>query len=78
LTRERRGTVECRRYSIGGPGLSDAKGTLWADAARGHIVEFELPIPDEPGFVDGRLRLLEVQQMTAAEREAFKRSRLGE
>jgi hypothetical protein len=76
--RERRGETECRRYRIGGPGLSDTTGTLWADAALGHIVEFELPIADEPGFVDGRLRLLEVQKMTPAQWEAFKRSRLGE
>src|SRR5262245_48720287 len=40
--------VGCR-YRIGGPGLSEPSGTLWADAALGHVVEFELPIPDEPG-----------------------------
>jgi hypothetical protein len=76
--RERRGAAATRRYRIEGPGLSDAKGSLWADAARGHLVEFELPIPDEPGFVDGRLRLLETSTMTQAEWETFKRARLGE
>jgi hypothetical protein len=35
-------------------------------------------IPDEPGFTDGRLRLLEVTPMTAAQWESFKRARLGE
>src|SRR5262245_11910851 len=76
--RDKRGAFATRRYEIGGPGLSDAKGKLWADTREGHIVEFELPIPDEPGFEDGRLRLLEVSKMTAVEWEAFKRSRLGE
>jgi hypothetical protein len=41
-------------------------------------VEFELPIPDEPDFTDGRLRLLAVEQMPPAAWEAFKRARLGE
>lgn len=59
-------------------GAASTAGTLWADAKEGHLVEFELPIPDEPGFVDGRLRLLEVAHMTLAEWEAFKRARLGE
>lgn len=76
--REVRGGVQTRRYQIGGPGLADTTGILWADAAAGHIVEFELPIPDEPGFDDGRLRLIEVGRMTPAEWNAFKRSRLGE
>jgi hypothetical protein len=76
--RERRGGTATRRYRISGPGLEGTSGTLWADVERGHIVEFELPIPDEPGFVDGRLRLLEGVPMTAAAWEAFKRSRLGE
>jgi hypothetical protein len=34
--------------------------------------------PDERGFTDGRLRLLDVSRMAPAEWEAFKRSRLGE
>ena len=58
--------------------LSNTVGTLWADATEGHLVEFELPIPDEPGFTDGRLRLLGVERKTPAEWESFKRARLGE
>jgi hypothetical protein len=76
--RETREGKATRRYRIGGPGLEGTSGTLWADLDRGHIVEFELPIPDEPGFVDGRLRLLEVVPMAPEAWEAFKRSRLGE
>ncbi len=63
---------------IGGPGLKGTWGVLWADAKAGHIVEFELPIPDEPGFDDGRLRLLEIVPMSVEAWEAFKRARLGE
>jgi hypothetical protein len=76
--REQRGEAKTRRYRLEGPGLADTVGTLWADAAEGHLVEFELPIPDEPGFTDGRLRLLAVEQKTPGEWESFKRARLGE
>lgn len=76
--RETREGKATRRYRISGPSLEGTSGTLWADADRGHIVEFELPIPDEPGFVDGRLRLLGVVPIAREAWEAFKRSRLGE
>jgi hypothetical protein len=76
--REERGGVAARRYRLEGPGLANTSGTLWAHAEQCHILEFELPIPDEPGFTDGRLRLLEVLTMTPEAWEAFKRARLGE
>jgi len=76
--RDQRGKAATRRYRMEGPGLSNTAGTLWSDLAEGHVVEFELPIPDEPGFTDGRLRLLEVTPMTTAQWDAFKRARLGE
>jgi hypothetical protein len=81
--REQRGNVPCRRYRMEGSGLAtagvkDTAGTLWASVAEGHLVEFELPIPDEPGLVDGRMRLLAVETMTPEQWEAWKRGRLGE
>jgi hypothetical protein len=50
---ERRGAGLTRRYRIGGPGLQHAEGRLWVDAGKRHIVEFELPVPDEPGYPTG-------------------------
>jgi hypothetical protein len=86
--REARGPYATRRYRMEGPGLvapggrpeaaASEAGFLWTDVAEGHLVEFELPIPDEPGFVDGRLRLLETAWLTPEEWERFKRERLGE
>lgn len=86
--REKRGALETRRYRMEGAGLLAAgqpssaananSGTVWADAKDGHIVEFELPFPDEPGFTDVRLRQLTTETMTATQWEAFKRTRLGE
>jgi hypothetical protein len=74
---EDRSGVETRRYRLEGPGILNTEGTLWVDRKEGHIVEFELPIPDEPGLVDGRLRLLEVTAMTPEEWEAYKKSRVS-
>lgn len=74
---ETRGGVGARRYRLEGPGLLDTEGLLWIDKKDGHIVEFELAIPDEPGFVDGRMRLLEVASMTPEAWESYKRSRVG-
>jgi hypothetical protein len=74
---EARNKVPARRYRLEGPGLLDTEGTLWVDKKDGHILEFELAIPDEPGFTDGRLRLLELASMNSEQWEAYKRSRVG-
>ncbi|HJU88291.1 MAG TPA: hypothetical protein VJ672_02810 [Gemmatimonadaceae bacterium] len=76
--REYRHGVAARRYSIGGSGLGGTSGHLWADVTQGHIIEFELPVPDEPGMRDVRLRLEKVVSMTADEWAAFKRRAVGE
>ena len=68
----------CARPAPRKPAALSTAGVLWADAALGHLVEFELPIPDEPGFVDGRLRLLEAVPHDFRGVGGFKRARLGE
>jgi hypothetical protein len=65
--RETRAGRQTLRYSIGGAGLKNTVGTLWADAAAGTLVEFEIPIPDEPGFKDVRLQLLSTSRMSPEE-----------
>jgi hypothetical protein len=75
---ERRGDLLTRRYRMGGPGILDTEGFLWADARDGHIVEFEIPIPDEPGYQDGRLRLEGIGRITLSEWEAYKRAKVGD
>jgi hypothetical protein len=67
-----------RRYRIGGPGLEGSEGVLWADAAEGHILEYRIPIPDEPGCRDGRLRLRSVGTLTPGGWSGLKRARVGE
>ncbi|MEO8062637.1 MAG: hypothetical protein ABI821_07795 [Pseudomonadota bacterium] len=62
-----------RRYSIGGAGLGNTRGTWWADRRTGLLVEFEIPIGDEPGYNDVRLKATGSQKMSAAAWETFKR-----
>ena len=71
----RRGS-DCRKYRIDGPGLEHKGGLVWADKAAGHIVEFEIAIPDEPGFTSGRMALESVETMTAEQWAAFIRKTL--
>jgi hypothetical protein len=75
--RETRGGRDTRRYRIGGPGLGGFWGVLWTDRRDGTLVEYELPVPDEPGFVDGRRRLVQTLELQPAQWEDYKRSRVA-
>lgn len=70
---ELRSGRETRRYVIAGKGLADTSGLLWTDAASGLIVEYRIPIPDEPGYTDGKLELLGMEPMTAQLWEQYKK-----
>jgi hypothetical protein len=74
--RESRDGRRTLRYSIGGAGLKNTVGTLWADADAGTLVEFEIPIPDEPGFKDVRLQLLSTSRMSPEEWSRHKQAAL--
>jgi hypothetical protein len=71
---ETRNGKATRRYSIAGPGLGDTRGKWWSDAKTGVLVEFEIPIPDEPGYKDVHMRLLSTRHMTTDEWTAAKRA----
>jgi hypothetical protein len=60
------------RYSIGGPGLGNQQGIWWSDRLTGLLVEYELPVGDEPGYPDVRLKLSGVERMSAAQWDSFK------
>jgi hypothetical protein len=66
----------CRKYSIDGEGLENRGGHLWIDAKAGHLVLYEIDLPDEPGFDSGKLRLVERRALSAAEWQAFKDGKL--
>ena len=75
---ERRDGREVRRYSIGGAGLKHLYGKLWTDATTGLLVEYQIPLGDEPGYKDVHLRLERSDSMTLSQWEAFKKSKIGE
>ena len=65
-----------RAYQLEGPGIGNERGTLWAAVEGGHLVEFELPFPDEPGYTDVRVRLVAVSSLTAEDWGEYKRERI--
>jgi hypothetical protein len=69
---EQRGGKRARRYAIGGAGLAGHTGTWWADAKTGLLIEYEIPVGDEPGYDDVRLSLARLEKMTPSQWEVFK------
>ena len=60
---EVRNCAACRMYSIDGPGLENRGGTIWVDKALLHIVDYEIDLPDEPGYESGKLLLKKIDHM---------------
>jgi len=70
--RERHAGLDCRRYTIDGPGLEERGGTLWAAAGEEvFLAGFEIALPDEPGMASGQLLWRENATLTAPEWERF-------
>ena len=69
----KRENIHCRHYKIT---MFGATGDLWTDAAHGHWVDFEHPVPDNPAWNSLKLKLLAVQPMTLHEWQAYLSSEL--
>lgn len=67
----------CREYSIDGAGLENKGGALWVRKSDGVLVDYEIALPDEPGFKSGKLMLTGVERMTERQWKDFKTSRLS-
>lgn len=77
--RDERQGVPVRRYRLTGPGLTtDLPGTLYTDLRDGLLVEFQMPVGDEPGYHDGWLRQEQRARMTMGEWRAFRGRMVGE
>jgi hypothetical protein len=74
---EMRHGVRTHRYSLSGPGLEDAAGEWWTDVESGLLLEFRMPIGDEPGYKNVLMRLRKRASMTADEWDRFKRGDRG-
>lgn len=59
---ERQGYV-CGRYKIDGAGLEHKGGFIWVNQAEPFIVDYEIELPDEPGYETGKLQLRAVTQL---------------
>lgn len=67
-----RGDQACREYLIDGPGLENKGGRIWIRKKDGVVVDYEIALPDEPGFTSAKLKLLDTVPMTSAEWSQFK------
>ena len=74
---ELRDSQQVRRYSIGGAGLQHRYGKLWTNTAGG-LIEYQIPVGDEPGYENVRLLLERSQPLTPEQWEAFKLTKIGE
>jgi hypothetical protein len=74
---ELRDDRKVRRYAIGGAGLGHQYGKLWTDVRSGAMVEYQIPIGDEPGYRDVRVRLERTETMSPSQWESFKRAKIG-
>jgi hypothetical protein len=70
--KEKRDGIPTWRYTLGGPGLENQAGDWWVDRRTGLSVEYQLPIGDEPGYDDVRVKLVKRERLTPAQWEAFK------
>lgn len=73
---EERSGIRSRLYELAGPGIRNESGKLWSAVEGGHLVELELPFPDEPGFTDVRIVLRSVSTLSPEGWEAYKRERI--
>lgn len=67
---ERNGQL-CRRYSIGGEGLRGYTGFLWLSNEKGYIEDMEIPIADNPDWVDFKFRFISSMHMAPAQWTEF-------
>ncbi len=71
LSEEDRQGARCRKYSINGSGLKNRGGFLWVSKQEEHIVDYEIDLPDEPGFTSGKLALQQIERMDESQWQNF-------
>lgn len=67
---------KCLLYDINGPGLENKGGQIWINANNFMIEQYKIELPDEPGFENGMLQLIEKKKMSKADWENFKKESL--
>ena len=69
---------ECFKYFADGVGLENKGGYIWVNQQTFMIEQYNIALPDEPGFQNGMMQLLKTHKMSPEQWESFKRKRLGE
>ena len=68
---EERGGVFCRKYTIGGEGLQHQQGCIWLGNDLPHVVDMEIPVPDNPAWNSFKFRLVSVRSMLEGAWKSF-------
>jgi len=63
LDDEERNDFTCRKYLIGGEGLQSQNGTAWLHRDLMHVVDMEIPVPDNPSWNSFKFNLVSMQEM---------------
>ena len=74
---EERHGARCYKCSVDGIGLEQRGGTMWIDKTALHIVDYEIDLPDEPGYESGKLRLKQIDHMSNDEWHEYMLSHIG-
>ena len=67
----------CLKYAIDGPGLQYKGGHIWINPLTNMIELYKIELPDEDGFANGQLKLMQSQKMSPAEWEKFITSKMS-
>ena len=71
LGKEMMHETECLKYKIDGPGLQNKGGHIWINPDNYMIELYRISLPDEDGFVNGQLKLVNTKKLSSAEWEKF-------
>lgn len=71
LGKEARNSSPCLKYSIGGQGLQGQFGFMWADCNLMHVIDMEIPVPDNPDWNSFKFNLISVQQLDEEDWQRF-------
>jgi hypothetical protein len=53
----------CRKYSIGGEGLREHEGVMWANKENEIIEDIEIPVADNPDWDDFKFKFVSSEHM---------------
>ena len=55
---------QCLKYFVDGPGLENKGGYIWINKENYMIQQYKIALPDEPGFENGMMQLVNTYSIT--------------